>query len=392
MVIRMKTVSVVLSVLLLASFAPAQQKWIKTYGRATFDEGNSVQQTSDGGHIIAGGTDSSRAGLGDVYLIKTNASGNTVWTRTYGGEGDDHAFSVRQTSDRGYIIAGHTGSFGAGNYDVYLLKTNASGTKLWDKTYGGSKADRGRSVQQASDGGYIIAGYTESFGAGHTDVYFVKTNASGDTLWTRTYGGKEGDQGNAVQQTSDGGYVIAGLTWSGGAGMMDVYLIKTNASGDTLWTRTYGGSDCDQGGAVQQTKDGGYIIAGSTSSFGAGQSDFYLIKTDASGDTLWTRTYGGTDHDFGLAVQQTSDGGYVIAGHTASSGAGDNDVYLVRTNASGDTLWTRAYGGPETDEGCDVRQTSDGGYVVAGYTRPLGPGSSDVYLIKTDANGKTGKK
>jgi len=179
----------------------------------------------------------------------------------------------------------------------------------WERTYGGPNVEWGYSVQQTSDGGYIVAGYSGSFPV--FGIYLLKTNASGDTLWTRTYGGLSWDQGNSVQQTSDGGYIVAGYTHSFGHanGWADVWLIKTNASGDTLWTRTYGGTNGDQGYSVQQTSDGGYIIAGWTNSFGAGGYDVYLIKANASGDTLWTKTYGGTNDDYGNSVQQTSDGG-----------------------------------------------------------------------------------
>jgi len=158
-------------------------------------------------------------------------------------------------------------------------------------------------------------------------------------------------------------------------------------SAQTSWWRTYGGTTYDEGCSVQQTSDGGYIIAGHTLSFGAGRDDVYLIKTDASGDTQWTRTYGGTSYDFGCSVQQTSDSGYIIAGLTMSFGSGNGDVYLIKTNASGDTLWTKTYGGMNDDFGYSVRQTSDGGYIVAGLTGSFGAGSDDVYHIKTDANG-----
>jgi len=260
----------------------------------------------------------------------------------------------------------------------------------WWRTCGGTTYDEGYSVQQTSDGGYIVAGLTKSYGAGDVDVYLIKTGASGDTLWTRTYGGTDCDMSRSVQQTADGGYVIAGNTYSFGAGNHDVYLIKTDASGDTLWTRTYGGTDYDEGYSVQQTADGGYVIAGNTYSFGAGRTDVHLIKTDASGDTLWTRTYGGTDYDLGYSVQQTADGGYIIAGFTASFGAGADDVYLIKTEASGDTAWTRTCGGTNRDWGYSVQQTSDGGYIVAGRTYSFGAGDYDVYLIKTDSLGNVG--
>ena len=213
----------------------------------------------------------------------------------------------------------------------------AEGFITFERTYGGSDWDDGSSVQQTSDGGYIIAGYTKSFGAGG-DVYLIKTDANGNLLWQKTYGGSGYDDGTSVKQTSDGGDIIAGWTESFGVGGRNVYLIKTDANGNLLWQKTYGGSDYDWVFSVQQTSDGGYIIAGLTESFGAGGRDVYLIKTDADGNLLWQKTYGGSDDDCGTSVQQTSDGGYIIAGYTFSFGAGEGDVYLIKTDANGNVL------------------------------------------------------
>ena len=381
---------VLLSATCLTSTASAQTSWWRNYGGIGDDGGESVQPTSDGGYVIAGWTWSFGAGDGDFYLVKTNARGDTLWTRTYGGTGYDLGYSVQQTTDGGYVIAGYARSFGAGNGDVYLIKTNGSGDSLWTRTYGGTSEDRARSVQQTADGGYIVAGHTYSFGAGSYDVYLIRTNAQGDTLWTRTYGGTSVDQGYSVQQTADGGYVIAGYTFSYGAGNADVYLVKTDASGDTLWTRTYGGASYDYVRSVQPTTDGGYIIAGNTESYGVGSRDVYLVKTDASGDTLWTRTCGGSSRDDGQSVQPTTDGGLIIAGHTESFGTGGSDVYLIKMNAQGDTLWARTYGDTNDDYGNSVQPTTDGGYIIAGYTESFGADSIDVCLIKTDSLGNVG--
>jgi hypothetical protein len=377
---KMKASTVIGLTLLLCSFSHAQPGWERTYGGTGDDEGQSVQQTFDGGYIITG---FSSYGL---YLLKTNASGDTLWSRSYDAYGAEYGYSIQQTSDSGYIIAGYASYYG----DVWLLKTDASGDTLWTKTYGGPAMDGGNSVQQTFDGGYIIAGYTFSYGAGLDDVYLIKTDSSGDTIWTRTYGGPNYDGAYSVRQTSDSGYILTGWTESFGAGFNDVYIIKTNVSGDTLWTRAYGGTSWDEGQSVQQTSDGGYIIAGETGSIGAGSLDFWLIKTNASGDTLWTRTYGGWNREESYSVHQTTDGGYIIAGYTGTYGAGGYDVYLVKTNASGDTLWTRTYGGTGDDEGHSVQQTSDSGYIIAGFTNSFGAGGYDVYLIKTDANGRVG--
>lgn len=216
------------------------------------------------------------------------------------------------------------------SFDVYLIKTDASGNALWIRTYGGNSWDQGNSVQQTTDGGYIIAGYAQSYGAGNGDVYLIRTNANGDTLWTKTYGGTNVDDGLSVQQTSDGGFIIVGETVSFGAGNFDIYLIKTDSNGDTLWTRTYGGTNEDRGESVQETINGGYILLGETKSYGVGNLDIYVIKTNTNGDTIWTKTIGGAVNEWGRSIQQTSDNGYVIGGLTNSFGAGLVDVYLIK--------------------------------------------------------------
>ena len=357
--------------------------WTRNFGGNSDDGGYSVKQTSDGGYIICGYTRSYGAGEGDVYLIKTDATGNQQWQRAFGDIYYDCGNSVQQTSDGGYIIAGWTYYF-VGNFlaDVYLIKTDVAGNQQWESTFGEvGDQDYGYSVLQTGDGGYIIAGYTQSVGAGYSDVYLIKTDASGNQQWQRTFGGSNRDGGYSVQQTSDGGYIIAGYTESFGAGYSDVYLIKTNTSGNQQWQRTFGGSGWDIGYSVQQTSDGGYIIVGYTYSFGAGSADVYLIKTNASGNQQWQRTFGGSSQDEGKSVQQTSDGGYIIAGYTGSFGVG-GDVYLIKTDASGNQQWSQTFGGSFEDWGYSLQQTSDGGYIITGSTSSYGAGNGDVYLIR----------
>ncbi|MCX6842645.1 MAG: hypothetical protein NTX53_10230 [candidate division WOR-3 bacterium] len=384
----MKTVSVMLSVLFLVSFVPAQQTWGRTYGGTNSDNGKSVQQTADGGYIVAGYTYSFGAGITDVYLIKTNASGDTVWTRTYGGTGGDVGNAVQQTSDGGYIVIGSTYSFGAGGVDVYLIKTDALGEPLWTGTFGGPRADEGWSGQQTADHGYIIAGCSDDSQPGRYRALLVKTDSLGSVSWFQSYGGATyNNYALSVMQTSDDGYIMAGYTTS--SVEADVLLIKTDASGNAQWTRTYGGSKSDNGYSVRETRDGGYIVAGDAASFrDTVNADVYLIKTNASGDTVWTRTYGTAEAELGKSIQQTEDGGYIVAGNTTTYG--NYDVYLVRTDASGDAIWSGTYGGAGLDQGEYVRQTSDRGYVIAGQTNSRGAGALDVYLIKTDSNGVSG--
>jgi hypothetical protein len=354
----------ILSAVMLNGQAP-DTLWTKTFGGILHDYGSSVQQTADGGYIIAGMSASYGQGTGDCYVIKTNTQGDTLWTKTYGGTNYDWSCSIYQCNDLGYIITGGTWSYGAGMEDVYLVKIDSIGDTTWTKTYGGPNEDFGASVQQTFDGGFIIAGKSSSYGAGEEDVWLLKTDGLGNIEWTKTYGGGGTEIGLSVQQTTDSGYVIGGYTKSfrvDSTDSFDVYLIKTDNNGDTLWTRTYGGNGNDVGSAVQQTIDGGYIIVGYTDSYDTEWYDVYLIRVDANGDTLWTKTYGGNSNDLGFCVQETSDGGYIIAGHTNSSGY--LDVYLIKTDEQGDTLWTKILGGLNTDVAYAVRETSDSAYVI----------------------------
>jgi len=362
------------------TYGQPETLWTKTFGGGSYDRGYCVQQTSDGGYILTGSTSSYGAGGADVWLIKTDASGDTLWTKTFGGTDYDYGNSVQQTSDGGYIIIGSTESYGLGEMDAWLIKTDSSGDTLWTKTYGGNNEDGGISVQQTSDGGYVLACYTESYGSGYSDFWLIKTDADGDTLWTRTYGGNNSEGCKSVQQTSDGGYIIAGSTESYGLGEMDAWLIKTDSSGDTLWTKTYGGDSDDRCLSVCQTSDGGYILTGSTSSYGAGGADVWLVKADTSGRMVWGKTYGGSGYDRGKSVEQITDGGYIIVGYNKSINDGAEDTWLIKTNASGDTVWTKSFG-LFGSKGYSIQQNSDGGYIITGSYIDNFASHDDVLLI-----------
>jgi hypothetical protein len=350
----------------------------RAYGGPDYDIGFCAQQTTDGGYIATGFygvlTDS---GFG--WLIKTDEHGDTVWTRKLGGAW------VQQTTDSGFVALGGIDSGGSGPGGIWLVKTDSSGDTLWSRIYEGNNA--ANMVEQTADGGYVMTGTASYSSQNGGDVHILKTDAGGDTLWTRTFGGSRDDQGLSIQQTSDQGYIIVAYTISFGAGNQKIWLIKTDSIGDTLWTRLFGGDSTSSGGWAQQTTDGGYFVAGWTTLYSFCPR-LYLIKTDSVGDTLWTRTIGMQGHIVeGFSGQQVKDGGYIIVGGCQDTITGNVDVYLARTDANGDTLWTRTFGGPSYDCGQSVRQTADGGYIICGQTYSFGAGGSDFYLIKTDANG-----
>jgi len=368
--------------------AQPPEYWAKTYGGSSGDWAYSVQQTSDGGYIVAGHTESFGAGGTDFWVLKLASNGSVDWQKTYGRTEDDFARSIQQTSDGGYIVAGDTGSFGAEVSDFWVLKLASNGNVDWQKTYGGSDGDEVWSVQQTSDGGYIVAGQTWSFGAGSSDFWVLKLASNGNVDWQKTYGDSDGDAAYSVQQTSDGGYIVAGHTELFGDGFSDFWVLKLASNGSVDWQKTYGGSDGDRAWSVQQTSDGGYIVAGFTDSFGAGSSDFWVLKLTSNGNVDWQKTYGGTEDDFARSIQQTSDGGYIVAGDTESFGAaGDNDFWVLKLASDGSVDWQKTYGGSGGDIAYPVQQTADGGYIVAGNTRSFGAGSSDFWVLRLDESG-----
>jgi len=362
---------------------PSTGGWTKTYGGTGRDLANALVQTTDGGYALAGQTDSFGAGNSDFWLVKTDASGTMQWNKTYGGTGTDIASSLVQTNDGGYALAGWTNSTGDGSNAAWLVKTDAAGNMMWNKTYGGGAP----AMVQTSDGGYALVSGTQSFGAGGYDTWLVKTDASGNVLWNKTYGGTSWDVAAVLAETSDGGYALAGWTNSTGDGSNAAWLVKTDANGTMQWNKTYGGTGDDDVRDFVQTGDGGYALAGVTTSFGAGSADFWLVKTDANGTMQWNKTYGGTSWDVVSALAETNDGGYALAGYTGSYGAGNADFWLVKTDANGTMQWNKTYGGTNGDWASALVHTTDGGYALGGSTQSFGAGGYDFWLVKTEADG-----
>lgn len=420
---KFAVISVIIIVVLTAALAQflyikyqdksPEVEWNRIFGGSGKNDAfYSVQQTSDGGYIAAGYTDSSGAGLEDVWLIKTDISGNTQWSKTFGGKGSNKAFSVKQTTDRGYIIAGYMVP-GQSGLLALAIKTDANGNEQWNRTYKKRGYEGYNSVQQVSDGGYIFAGWTKwNWVSGEkVDAWLVKTDANGNEQWNRTFIEQEDTvEFKSILQTTDDGYIILGGINSGSHNKRATLVVRTNASGYELWSKIFSGKvtyrfgEKDQytASSVQQTSDGDYIIAGSKIypyiNWGelSYNSDTWLIKIDNKGNEQWNKTFGGEGYEWANSVQQTSDGGYILAGITSSYGAMKGNALLIKTDEEGNMQWSKTLGDKKyTSEALKSRQrywgaesaqqTSDGGYIVAGHV--YSDGAYSAWLIKVKSTG-----
>jgi len=367
-----------------SALEPVEMEWDRTCGGTGDDLAYSMVQTNDGGYAIAGSTYSYGLGIptySNFWLVKIDSGGKVAWNGTYGGNFTDYAYSVVQTGDGGYAIAGSTNSYGLdipAHSNFWFVKTDSSGKISWSTTYGGTGDEYAFSVVQTSDGGYALAGYTTA--SGNSDFWLVKIDSGGKVEWDRTYGGTFTDCAYSMIQTSDGGYALAGYTTA--SGNSDFWLVKADKYGTQMWNKTYGGTGADTAYSLVQTSDEGYAIVGT---FGATSLDFWLVKTDSNGNMQWNKTYGGTGGDYAYSVVRTSDGGYAIAGSTDSLGAGSSDFWLVKADKYGTQLWNKTYGGTGFDVAKSVVQTGDGGYAIAGPTYSYGSGGFDFWLIKLAA-------
>ena len=398
-------------------------EWETNYGGTSQDQANAVRQTSDGGFVAAGKSTSSDGDLSgnnggeDIWIIKTDADGALQWQHNYGGSDDDRAEDIIQTLDGGYVVAGYSrssdGDVGGnnGSWDMWILKLDAAGDLEWERNYGGSNNDLAYSIRQTLDSGFVIAGSSMSnngdVGAnfGNADYWVVKTDAAGNIQWEENYGGTSSDVAFSMTLTSDGGYALAGQTQSANGdvgannGAYDYWVLKLDASGAILWSHNFGGSNSDLAKEIVETADGGLMVAGTSFSADGdvgsnnGISDFWLLKLDAAGGQQWSRVFGGLSYDEAESICQSADGGYVVVGLSRSSvggGGGTNidNFWVVRTDVSGNLLWQRQYGGIGIEQAFSVLQASDGGFVIGGLSEfPTGDvggnqGGWDMWLVK----------
>jgi hypothetical protein len=330
------------------------------------------------------------------------------WARTYGVNDDDTASSIQQTADGGYIVAGRTGftdtTTGEDYSDIWVLKLDSNGDVSWQKTYDVNNYDSASSIQQTADGGYIVAGATAKYDIRYirppntalSDIWLLKLDSNGDVSWQKTYGGSDDDVATSIQQTADGGYIVAGYTSkydSSHYPLFDIWILKLDSSGDIAWQKTYGGSYYDVATSIQQTADGGYIVAGFTDFYGDLSYIISVLKLDSSGNVSWQKTYRDSQEylwEFGYSIQQTADGDYVVAGCAMRLETMTDKILLLKLDSNGNLLWKKTYGGSE-DENYDassIQQTADGGYIVAGTTYDDYSDDRDVLILKLDSSGE----
>ena len=317
-----------------------------------------------------------------MCLLRLDGFGNIIWDKTFGGNENDYGASIVSLPDGGFAIAGHTWSKGSGWLDMWLLRLDASGNVIWDKTFGGSEWDVAESIVSLSDGGFAIAGSTSSKGSGEDDMWLLRLDASGNIIWDKTFGGSEWDVAESIVSLSDGGFAIAGSTEkSKGSGGLDMWLLCLDGSGNVVWDKTFGGSDSDIASSIVSLSDGGFAIAGHTWSKGSGERDMWLLRLDDSGNVIWDKTFGGSDSDKATSIVSLSDGGFAMAGYTYSKGSGEGDMWLLCLDESGNIIWDKTFGGSELDFANSIVSLSDGGFAIAGFTKSEGAGEEDVFLV-----------
>ena len=370
----------------IAAYAAAPDSlWMRAYGDSLNQECRCITQTSDGGYVLTGYTGISIPGIPiqtDVYVVRLDSDGDTLWTNHYGGLGNDVGYAIRQTSDGGFIVAGYyTYVDDPINRDVYLVRLDSLGTVQWEKRYGYAGSDEAADVQvHVGDGGFLVAGYTQTPGPFDADVYLLRTDSNGDTLMTRQYDFTINDRALSICETVNA-YVVCGYVQPGS--QYDVLLLKTDSHLDSIWTKTYGGPNNEVSYSLKLTPDLGFIVAGRRELPDLGVNNAWALRTDASGDTLWTVTMLDSVYNSFLSVDVTSDSGYVFAGMHRSVPLADRDCYVVKLAESGAVEWKTDYGTSTEDVALSIEQVEGGDYILAGHTGLSGSGNTDALVVRT---------
>lgn len=358
--------------------------WSRTYGATGSEGSRAMIQTPGGGFLMAGYTWSTGNGSADVLLIKTDAEGNQQWMKTLGSADWEYAYGLCNAAGGGYYITGYTSGYGAASKDLILYKTDADGNEVWHKIFGGPDIEVGKSVVQSPDGSVLVCGYTQSQGAGEDDLMLIKTDSNGNQLWTKTYGGSSSEMGKQVLVNGNGEYVILGSTGSQGAGNKDYWLFCTDTSGNTIWSKTYGNDGYQECFAVIETADGGYLISGDSDIHGVDFLNMYLVKTGPAGALIWEKNIESPEnyYEYGKGLCEMADGTYMICGNLKYPADRTNDLFFCQVDTSGNVIWSGSYGGAASDWGNAVCRTGENDLLVAGHTFSYGAGQSDAWLVR----------
>ncbi|MEX2484172.1 MAG: T9SS type A sorting domain-containing protein [Brumimicrobium sp.] len=421
-----------LSLLLVSSFGFGQEpiiEWQKSLGGSGWDKASSIEITTDGEYIVAGGSDSNDGnvtginGANDFWVVKLDTIGNITWQKSLGGSGSESAYSIQQTTDGGYIVAGSSQSndgdvtVNNGGQDYWVVKLDATGNIIWQKSLGGSGDDNANSIQQTLDGGYIVAGWSLSndgdvtVNNGGRDYWVVKLDSIGNIIWQKSFGGSWDERAESIQQTIDGGYIVGGLAYSGdgdvsgGIGGGDYWVVRLDTAGNIIWEKSLGGSEYERAQSIQQTTDLGFILTGySYSNDGdvtghngsTNSSDYWVVKLDSIGNITWQKSLGGSGSESAYSIQQTTDGGYITVGHSTSNNGdvtlnnGGRDYWIVKLDTVGSIIWQKSLGGSGVDMTSSIRQKTNGGFIVAGWSNSndiditSNKGYTDCWIVNLD--------
>lgn len=367
--------------------------WAAVYGgisssganRVTISHANAIAIAPNGDIVIVGNTFGFGAGGSDFWVLRLSGKGSVIWQKTFGGSDDDYANAVAIAPNGDIVVVGDTSSFGAGGWDTWIIRLDGKGNVKWEKTYGGEDDEYTNAVAIAPNGDIITAGSTSSFGAGNADLWIMRLSANGDVKWQMTYGGTGDDEAYAVALAPDGNIVVSGYTESFGAGDWDAWILRLSGNGNVIWQKTYGGKKTDEANAVAIAGNGDIVVAGDTSSFGAGASDAWVLRLDGDGNVKWAKAYGGKKDDYANAVALTSSGDIIVAGGTYSFGAGGKDLWVLKLDDKGNMKWEKTYGEKHDDTANGVTVAPNGDILIAGGTYRITSGT-EAWVIRLGKN------
>jgi uncharacterized delta-60 repeat protein len=361
--------------------------WERTFGGPLPDKAYDLAALSDGGVVAVGHTRALKGVGHDVLVIRIDRQGQVVWSRTFGGVNEDHAYGVVTSGNEDIIVAGYTRSKSYGKGDCWVCRINLDGTLIWERLYGGPLDDRARTITATNDGGVVVAGFTQSKGAPDGDAWVIKIDEKGQMVWEQTFG-RNGDDGIfQIKALSDGSLFAAGYSDFGGSIGFDLRVLKITQNGRLIWEQSFGKSVFDAGTAIEPISDGGCVVAGITSEEGYQNDQAWIMRLDPNGELIWQRILGGEKTDNAWALIKRDISHFVVAIATSSFGSGSTDAWILCFDINGKQIWEQIYGGKLWDRPTSLTLATDGGLFLGGYTTTKGAGYEDFWLLRLDSNG-----